>query len=40
MPPWIAWRRPLSWLTIPTQDLTEKTNLPLFYSVISEATPI
>jgi hypothetical protein len=37
-PPWIAWHRPLSWLTSPTQDWTERINLQLFYSANSEAT--
>jgi hypothetical protein len=36
VPPWIAWHRPLSWLTNPTQDWTEKKNLPLFYNASSE----
>ncbi len=39
MPPWIAWHRPLSWLTSPTQDWTESLNLPLFYNTNSDVTP-
>jgi hypothetical protein len=31
-PPWIAWLRPLSWLTEQTHGWTERRNLHSFYS--------
>jgi hypothetical protein len=31
-PPWTVWLRPSSWLTDQTQGLTERRNLPSFYS--------
>jgi len=39
VPPWITWHRPLSWLTSPTQDWTEKINLHSFYNASLDTTP-